>query len=242
MTVCARIFDNTHIGNSNVLAKLGSLEARIATANELAAIFGSHASNERKSNGSYIGVFEGSTLKKAIAYCRLVRSDDCETVEDFGSAKTFGSDVIISLNPHRRFLEISPFIFLSPKKKHRVNGLLWQAVAFYSQLEQIDYVMGCLPMSGKYPAYHAIGLSYLYHNYRAQPDLLAKAKAGVSMDIMPPEAIKPEEGFASLPPMLRYCLRHGGRVGDGVVVDRAAEQINLFVIVPMKEKGATLTM
>lgn len=223
--------------DADVLGKMGTLYTRVVAASELATLVPKIYKAQLKESGFYIAVIDEDNNNQAAAFCRLVRSDQNSDSAGFESAMNFGSDCLIARHPDQCFLEISPFTFLFSQKKHRCHGLLWQSIASYCQKENIDYVIGCMPFKGKYPAVYAMALSYLHHNYRAQPDLLAKAKAGVTMDIMPAEAIKPEVGFASLPPVLRYCLRHGAKVGDGVVVDESLEQIKLFVIVPAKKVG-----
>jgi len=223
--------------DADILAKMGTLFTRVVAASQLATLVPDIYKTQLKETGFYIAVLDERHNNQAAAFCRLVRSDQSPDSAGFESARNFGSDCLIASHPDQCFLEIGPFAFLSAQKRHRCHGLLWQSIASYCQKENIDYVIGCMPFKGKYPAVYALALSYLHHNYRAQPDFLAKAKSGVTMDIMPAEAINPEIGFASLPPVLRYCLRHGAKVGDGVVVDHSLEQIKLFVIVPAKKVG-----
>ena len=133
------------------------------------------------------------------------------------------------------FLTISPFKCFDKAKAHRAQGLLWQAISRFCLLQNVDYVIGSLAFNSRYPAAHALELSYLYHFCRSQSEVHLRAAHGVTMDIMPEEAIKPDEVFSSLPPMLRYCLRVGAKVADNVVVDRASNETRVFLLFPAKK-------
>jgi len=169
-----------------------------------------------------------------VAYCCI--TDDIEVRQGitFESSNRFASEMLIKRYPDKHFLEISTFHMLNRKKVHRAKGLLWRAITDYCECNHIDYILGCFSFDGKYPAAYAMELSYLYHYCQADPELQVTASEGVTMDIMPAEAVNPDKVFRFLPPLLRYCLRLGARVSDMVVVDKSMDAMNVFLLLPAR--------
>jgi len=175
---------------------------------------------------------EGKSLP--VAYCCITDDKDVRQGITFASNHRFATESLISRYPDKRFLEISAFHMRNEDMAHRAKGLLWRAITNYCAHHAIDYVLGCFSFDGKYPAAHAMAFSYLYHYCQADPQLQVTANVGVSMDIMPAEAVRPDRAHRFLPPLLRYCLRLGARVSDTVAVDRNIDAMNVFLLLPAR--------
>lgn len=158
---------------------------------------------------------------------------DSRDSQDFIYGNKFDSEELRRKYPDDVFLEIGKIQFFDNTKSYRAGALIWQMVYYYCETEHVDYVIGCVSFAGRYPAAHAVALSYLYHFCRAEPGQSIVARKGVSMDIMPEEAIRPQEALRALPAQLRYCLRHGAKVGEGVFVDQAANCSEIFILIPV---------
>lgn len=135
--------------------------------------------------------------------------------------------------PGRVFLDIGEIQYFDAEQSRSARVLIWQAIRQYCMAERIDYLISCIPFPGCYPAAHAVALSYLHHFCRAGPARSVTVRKGVSMDIMPQEAVKEGKALRALPAQLRYCLRRGAKIGEGVFVDRAANRSEVFVLMPV---------
>lgn len=227
--------------DAEILATLGSLNARVVMSfdllNETARQLASRAEMQNKDD-LFIVVSDKDSPHEAMALCRMTLSGHLQPSESFRAAGLVDNFKVEVNQTEPCFLTIAPFEFADEAKAHRAQGLLWQSIARYCALNDVDYVVGSLAFNSRYPAAHALELSYLYHFCRSQSGLRAKAENGVTMDIMPEEAIKPDEAFSSLPPMLRYCLRLGAKVGDNAIVDRLKNQTRIFLLFPARAISA----
>lgn len=114
-----------------------------------------------------------------------------------------------------------------------VLQLLWSGIALYVFHHDIVLMFGCASLPGTDPEALAVPLSYLHHHHLAPPALRARALAArhVGMDRGPAGAIDPARAFALLPPLIKGYLRLGGFVGEGAVIDRQFNTIDVCVIV-----------
>ena len=94
-------------------------------------------------------------------------------------------------------------------------------------------MFGCASLPGTDPDAMAVALTYLYHHHLAPADIRPRALADryVAMDRMDPASIDPRRALASLPPLVKGYLRLGGFVGDGAVIDRPFNTIDVAVVV-----------
>lgn len=244
MTAYARTFlaqnNITHSEklSSDVLASYGALQAKLVQITDMIEQKFQKYTNahidDRIVNNLAIIVVDEDNDGEVVALCKIKRFDNRDQMHNKSISGRFSRFELPAISNQESFLELSDFQFIDEEHSHRLRGFLWQAVAHYCQAESIDYVVGSLMFNNRYPAACAVELSYLHHFYMAEPNLRAKAINGVTMDIMPEEAINPSHAFSSLPPMLRYCLRLGAKVGDGAVVDRQNNQIHIFLLLPAK--------
>ena len=97
----------------------------------------------------------------------------------------------------------------------------------------ITVMFGCASFPGADPMAHALPLSYLYHYHLAPPPLRMRARDDqyVSMDLMPKESIDVKAALREVPPLIKGYLRLGGYVGDGAVIDRQWDSVDVGVVV-----------
>lgn len=233
-TLLKQSHNENHGGtDSSFLATLGSLEARVVNSfNELSETACKLASDVEAGTPSdlFIVITEKGKPEQTMALCRMTLTGHLKSNKSIYATGLGDHFEVEVRQAEPRLLTIAPFEFADEKKAHRAQGLMWQAIADFCLVNHVDYVVGSLAFNSRYPAAHALELSYLYHFCRSQSGMRVTANHGVTMDIMPEEAIKPDEAFSSLPPMLRYCLRIGATVGENVIVDQLKNQTRIFLV------------
>ncbi|WP_295733314.1 hypothetical protein [uncultured Bartonella sp.] len=244
MTACARTVlktpdnESCDMSDSLLLATFGSLEARLRKAsNDLQQkVSPSAQKNVSDDRDEWVmTVSDKAHPQNPVASCHMTLTNVLGANQNLDGTSLGDSFEVEGDQTAPVILTIAPFEYFDKSKAHRAQGLLWQAISHFCVLQNVDYVIGSLAFNSRYPAAHALELSYLYHFCRSQSGLHLRAAHGVTMDIMPEEAIKPDEAFSSLPPMLRYCLRVGAKVADNAVVDRSSNETRVFLLFPAKK-------
>ncbi|WP_295950026.1 hypothetical protein [uncultured Bartonella sp.] len=247
MTACARTVlktpdnESCDMSDSLLLATFGSLEARLRKVSgdleqTVPASAQKNVTNDR--DEWVMTVSDKAHPQNPVARCSMTLTNVLGSNQNLDGTSLGDSFEVEGGQTAPVFLTIAPFECFDKSKAHRAQGLLWQAISNFCLLRNVDYVIGSLAFDSRYPAAHALELSYLYHFCRSQSGLHLRAAHGVTMDIMPEEAIKPDEAFSSLPPMLRYCLRVGAKVADNAIVDRSSNETRVFLLFPAKKLSA----
>jgi len=118
--------------------------------------------------------------------------------------------------------------------RHRaVMQLMWRGIADYVMYHDIGLMFGCASLPGVDLEAHAVALSYLHHHHLAPANLRPRALPDrhVEMNMVPRERIDSRAALGQLPPLIKGYLRLGGFVGDGAVVDRQFDTIDVSVVV-----------
>ena len=244
MTACARTVlktpdnESCDMSDSLLLATFGSLEARLRKVSgdleqTVPASAQKNVTNDR--DEWVMTVSDKAHPQNPVASCHMTLTNVLGANQNLDGTSLGDSFEVEGDQTAPVILTIAPFECFDKSKAHRAQGLLWQAISHFCQRQNVDYVIGSLAFDSRYPAAHALELSYLYHFCRSQSGLHLRAAHGVTMDIMPEEAIKPDEAFSSLPPMLRYCLRVGAKVADNAIVDRSSNETRVFLLFPAKK-------
>ena len=244
MTACARTVlktpdnESCDMSDSLLLATFGSLEARLRKVSgdleqTVPASAQKNVTNDR--DEWVMTVSDKAHPQNPVARCYMTLTNVLGANQNLDGTSLGDSFEVEGDQTAPVILTIAPFECFDKSKAHRAQGLLWQAISHFCVLQNVDYVIGSLAFNSRYPAAHALELSYLYHFCRSQSGLHLRAAHGVTMDIMPEEAIKPDEAFSSLPPMLRYCLRVGAKVADNAIVDRSSNETRVFLLFPAKK-------
>ncbi|HEV7233521.1 MAG TPA: GNAT family N-acyltransferase [Sphingorhabdus sp.] len=118
--------------------------------------------------------------------------------------------------------------------------LLWRGIASYLQEHGISMMFGCASFHGIEPFDHAAPLSYLYHNHLAPAQLRVPAldNRHVDMAMLPIGSYDQRQAMRLLPPLIKGYLRVGAMVGDGAVIDRDFNTVDVFMIMPVEQIAA----
>jgi putative hemolysin len=111
--------------------------------------------------------------------------------------------------------------------------LLWRGIAAYIARHDIGLMFGCASFFGTDVAEHALPLAYLYH-YHTAPEIIrtvALPEHYVEMNRMPREHIDAKAAFSALPALVKGYLRLGGYIGQGAVIDRQCNTIDVGIVV-----------
>lgn len=118
-------------------------------------------------------------------------------------------------------------------RRGTVMQMLWAGIAQYVFHYDVALMLGCASLPGTDPDELALQLSYLQSRHLAPPELRAKARPELYVDMARLEAAEIDEkaALAALPPLLKGYLRLGGFVGEGAVVDREFGTTDVCVVV-----------
>ncbi len=165
---------------------------------------------------------------------RLLRRAAAERAGRFYSADEY--DIGPMLAFPGEVLELGRSCVARAYRGRAAMQLLWRGIAAYVFLHRIDLMFGCASLPGTDPDAVGDELTYLYDNHLAPPALRPRALPGryVEMRRGPPHAARAHDlrrSQAALPPLIKGYLRLGGFVGDGAVIDRQFNTIDVAVVV-----------
>jgi len=162
---------------------------------------------------------------------RLIQQSAAERVGQFYSADEYDISAMVSFDG--QVLELGRSCVDPVYRSGAVMQLLWRGVAAYVFRHQIDLMFGCASLPGTDPDRLAPELTYLYHNHLAPPGLRPRAVPDryVEMRRLDPEQLDARRVVTQLPPLIKGYLRLGGFVGDGAVIDRQFNTIDVAVVV-----------
>jgi L-ornithine Nalpha-acyltransferase len=167
---------------------------------------------------------------QVVGTCRLMRRSVADRQRGFYSSDEF--DLRPLLAQPGECLELGRSCVDPDYRSRAVIDRLWSGIADYVQGHGITLLFGCASLPGTKPADLAVPLSYLHHFHLAPPDCRPQALAAryVDMRLLAPDALDPRAAWAALPPLLKGYLRLGARIGDGAVVDRQFNTIDVCVV------------
>jgi len=171
---------------------------------------------------------------------RLLRRSVAEKHDGFYTATEFDISALLAMKGE--LLELGRSCVDAQHRNRPTMQLLWKGIAAYVFAHDIKLMFGCASLPGTDPAAHAAALSYLHHNHLAPESIRARALAQhyVAMDLLPADAAGHEDAMAAfdartviaaLPPLIKGYLRLGGFVGDGAVVDREFNTVDVCILV-----------
>ncbi|MEZ5810636.1 MAG: GNAT family N-acetyltransferase [Rhizobiaceae bacterium] len=165
---------------------------------------------------------------------RLLLHDRAHRAGGFYSDGEFELSALTERHAGMRFLELGRSCVLSQYRSKRTIEVLWQGIWAYCNQHSVDVMAGCASFPGTVPARHAQALSFLAHFRRADSgwDVRALASRYNAMDLMPAEAVDPKAAFMAMPPLIKGYVRLGAMTGDGCVIDRQFNTIDVMMILP----------
>jgi L-ornithine Nalpha-acyltransferase len=166
---------------------------------------------------------------------RLLRQDTAEQHGGFYTQGEFDIAPLIAAHPGLRFLELGRSCVLKPYRTKPVVELLWQGIWNYVRAHNIDVMIGCASLEGTDPDSHALSLSFLAQSAKAPSEWSVKALSSryVEMNRLAPEKIDMRAALRALPPLVKGYLRLGCYIGDGAVIDRQFNTIDVLIILPV---------
>ncbi|MET0444787.1 MAG: GNAT family N-acetyltransferase [Rhizobium sp.] len=247
--------------NGDVFGRIGNLETRLARnereidaaqavryrvfVEEMHAQLPADAMRLKRDIDSYDAIcdhllvldhsIEGDTEDQIVGTYRLLRQEVAMAHGGFYSSSEFDTDALIARHPDKQFMELGRSCVLPAYRTKRIVELLWQGNWAYAVKHSMGAMFGCASFPGIRPEEHALALSFLYHNVRAQGEWAAEAlpHLACTMDLMPPEAINARKALMALPPLIKGYLRLGAMVGTQAVVDHAFNTTDVLIVLPI---------
>lgn len=178
----------------------------------------------------------GQAEEQIVGTYRLLRQEVAFGHDGFYSQNEFDVADLTGRNPDKRFLELGRSCVLPEYRTRRTLEALWQGNWAYALNHGIDVMFGCASFPGDKPYAHALALSFLNQTASADANWKVRAVAGrgLSIDMMPVEAINPRAALAAMPPLVKGYLRVGSLVSEEAVVDAAFGTTDVLVILPVK--------
>lgn len=174
---------------------------------------------------------KGAGEDGVIGTYRLIRRDAAALMGRFYSSAEY--DISRVLAYRGEILELGRSCVDADYRTGQTMQLLWRGIAAYVFQHDVELMFGCASLPGTDPDEVALPLSYLYHYHLAPPALRPTALPDLysEMNLMEPDSFTPKDGVASLAPLVKGYLRLGGFVGDGAVIDRQFNTVDVCIVV-----------
>jgi L-ornithine Nalpha-acyltransferase len=166
---------------------------------------------------------------------RLLRQDVAEQHQGFYSAQEFDVDPLLARHPGLRFLELGRSCVLRDYRTKPVVELLWQGIWDYVRAHKLDVMFGCASFEGADPKTHAVALAFLHRHALAKGDwhVRARPERFQKMDFNEFEGMSERTALRLLPPLVKGYLRLGCRIGEGCVIDRQFNTVDVLIVLPV---------
>lgn len=164
---------------------------------------------------------------------RLLRQDVAERNGGFYTQEEF--DIAPLLASHRglRFLELGRSCVLKPYRTKPVVELLWQGIWNYVRAHGADVMFGCASLEGTDPETHSEALSFLAEHRAAPPEWRVRALASRYVEMKRRSRFDAKAALRALPPLIKGYLRLGCYIGEGAVIDRQFNTMDILIVLPV---------
>lgn len=138
-------------------------------------------------------------------------------------------------------LELSRSCVHPDYRNRAVLDMLWRGLGAYVAEHRIDIMFGCASFPGTDPDAAADALSYLHSHHLAPEALRPVAHPGqfVEMRRSCESALDRRRALRQMPPLIRGYIGAGAMVGDGAVIDKSFNTVDVCVMVMMGELSAS---
>jgi L-ornithine Nalpha-acyltransferase len=172
---------------------------------------------------------------RAVGTYRLLRKSVAQARSGFYSASEYCLSGLS--NCDGEWLELGRSCVAPEYRNAGTIQLLWRGIATYLQDHAISLMFGCASFHGVDPAEHSAALSYLLHNHLAPAELRVRALGDryVDMGLLPIGGYDHRQAMRMLPPLIKGYLRVGAMVGDGAVIDREFNTVDVFMVMPVDQ-------
>jgi putative hemolysin len=173
--------------------------------------------------------------QRIVGTYRLLRQ---EVAARFGRFYTSGEyDISPLMDTDGPLLELGRSCVLAAYRTRPVLQLLWQGITDYMMDHNIALMFGCASLHGTDIDSMAVPLSYLYHHHLTPAEYRPRALGSlyVDMNILPKDQLEPKTAFLTLPPLIKGYIRVGASIGDGAVIDRQFNTVDVCIVLPMSQ-------
>jgi putative hemolysin len=166
---------------------------------------------------------------------RLLRQEVAERHGGFYTQGEFDVAPLLANHPHLKFLELGRSCVLKSYRTRPVIELLWQGIWDYVRAHGLDVMFGCASLEGTDPEAHAEALTFLADAYAAPAEWRVRAQPDrhVEMRRRPAGSVDPRAALRGLPPLIKGYLRLGCYIGEGAVVDRQFNTVDVLIVLPV---------
>lgn len=163
-----------------------------------------------------------------IGVYRLMRDDMCQSAGQFYSESEYDLSALKATG--RRLLELGRSCVHSDYRNGTVMYHLWQGLAEYIALHEIEVLFGVASFHGTDPGILAHPLSHLANTFAAPESLRATSRSYVDMKLIAPDQIDRTRAMRETPALIKAYLRLGGMVGDGAFIDHDFNTIDVCLV------------
>lgn len=164
---------------------------------------------------------------------RLLRQDAATRHGGFYTAGEYDIAPMLARHADLQFLELGRSCVLAPYRTMPVIELLWQGIWDYVRANGIDVMFGCASFEGIDPDAHALGLSFLADAHPAPPDWRVRALPDRYIEMRRVPYVDTRRALRTLPPLIKGYLRLGCYIGDGAVIDRQFNTVDILIVLPI---------
>jgi putative hemolysin len=166
---------------------------------------------------------------------RLLRQSVAEQNGGFYTQSEFDIAPLLAAKPELKFLELGRSCVLKQYRTKPVVELLWQGIWNYVRHHGLDVMLGCASLEGTDHRVHAPTLNFLARNCSAPPEWRVRAvpERYVEMKSDTGNSIDAKTALKALPPLIKGYLRLGCYIGEGAVIDRQFNTIDVLIILPV---------
>jgi L-ornithine Nalpha-acyltransferase len=166
---------------------------------------------------------------------RLLRQEQAVATGGFYSQDEFDLAPLIARHPKLRFLELGRSCVLARHRGKPVVELLWQGIWNYVRAHRYDVLLGCASFEGTNPGVHADALGFLAQAASAPPEWQVQALPDrrLKMQRRPCADINHKAALRDLPPLIKGYLRLGCHIGEGAVIDKDFNTIDVLIVLPV---------
>ncbi len=153
-----------------------------------------------------------------------------ESEFDLGAIKRFPGEI----------LELSRSCVHEDYRSRAVLDMLWRGLGDYVAAHQVAIMFGCASFPGTDPELAADALTFLHNHHLAPEALRPHAHPGqyVKMHRRCEGAIDRRRALRQMPPLIRGYVGAGAMVGDGAVIDKSFNTVDVCVMVMLGDLSA----
>ena len=184
-------------------------------------------------NGGQFSIDDG----EMVGTYRLLRQTVAEQNGGFYTQGEFDIAPLLAAKPDLKFLELGRSCVLKQYRTKPVVELLWQGIWNFVRQHRLDIMLGCASFEGIDQKVHASTLNFLARNYAAPSEWNVRAlpERYVEMKTDVENASDTKAALRALPPLIKGYLRLGCYIGEGAVIDRQFNTIDVLIILPVSQ-------